>query len=138
MWRPDSRSRPYVYRFFVYQVNPLDIAARNPHEQRIAGGLRQWRDLLAAASGLAEGGRLVPCAPGTTGPIRQERQGGLVEGKPGLDECSGQKGGEAVGPNPTDRGKPGSKHHILTDRNGIPLAGCSPPPTSTTPRFSRS
>ena len=27
-----------------------------------------------------------------------------------------------VGPNPTDRGKPGSKHHLLTDRNGIPLA----------------
>jgi transposase len=31
-------------------------------------------------------------------------------------------GGEAVGPNPTDRGKPGSKHHLLTDRNGVPLA----------------
>jgi transposase len=27
-----------------------------------------------------------------------------------------------VGPNPTDRGKPGSKHHLLTDRNGVPLA----------------
>jgi len=32
------------------------------------------------------------------------------------------KGGEAVGPNPTDRGKPGSKHHLLTDRKGVPLA----------------
>jgi transposase len=85
-------------------------------------GLRQWRDLLATASGLAEGGRLAPCAPGTTGPTRQERQGGLVEGKPGLGERTGQKGGEAVGPNPTDRGKPGSKYHILTDRNGVPLA----------------
>jgi transposase len=27
-----------------------------------------------------------------------------------------------VGPNPTDRGKPGSKRHLLVDRNGIPLA----------------
>ena len=31
-------------------------------------------------------------------------------------------GGELVGPNPTDRGKPGTKRHILTDRGGIPLA----------------
>jgi transposase len=26
-----------------------------------------------------------------------------------------------VGPNPTDRGKPGTKHHLGTDRQGIPL-----------------
>lgn len=30
-------------------------------------------------------------------------------------------GGEDTGPNPTDRGKSGSKHHVLTDANGIPL-----------------
>jgi transposase len=30
-------------------------------------------------------------------------------------------GGE-TGPNPADRGKLGSKHHLLTDANGIPLA----------------
>jgi len=27
-----------------------------------------------------------------------------------------------VGPNPTDRGKPGSKHHLVGDGQGIPLA----------------
>jgi IS5 family transposase len=26
-----------------------------------------------------------------------------------------------VGPNPTDRGKPGTKHHLVVDRQGIPL-----------------
>ncbi len=31
-------------------------------------------------------------------------------------------GGEKTGPNPTDRGKLGSKHHVLTDGHGIPLA----------------
>lgn len=31
-------------------------------------------------------------------------------------------GGEKSGPNPTDRGKPGSKHHVITDAQGIPLA----------------
>lgn len=33
-----------------------------------------------------------------------------------------KKGGEATGPNPTDRGKAGEKHHLIVDRNGIPLA----------------
>lgn len=31
-------------------------------------------------------------------------------------------GGEKTGPNPTDRSKLGSKHHLLTDGHGIPLA----------------
>ena len=31
-------------------------------------------------------------------------------------------GGEATGPNPTDRGKKGTKRSLLTDGNGIPLA----------------
>src|SRR5262245_60969347 len=30
-------------------------------------------------------------------------------------------GGEDTGPNPTDRSKSGSKHHVLTDAQGIPL-----------------
>ena len=31
------------------------------------------------------------------------------------------EGGEDTGPNPTDRSKSGSKHHVLTDAHGIPL-----------------
>jgi transposase len=31
-------------------------------------------------------------------------------------------GGQETGPNPTDRRKLGSKHHVLTDAQGIPLA----------------
>ncbi len=30
-------------------------------------------------------------------------------------------GGEETGPNPTDRRKPGSKHHVITDAHGVPL-----------------
>jgi transposase len=30
-------------------------------------------------------------------------------------------GGEKTGPNPTDRRRPGSKHHVLTDGGGVPL-----------------
>lgn len=32
------------------------------------------------------------------------------------------EGGEDTGPNPTDRGKAGSKHHVMTDARGVPLA----------------
>jgi Transposase DDE domain len=44
--------------------------------------------------------------------------------EPGLRGClvhRSKKGGDATGPNPTDRGRPGTKRHIATDRNGIPL-----------------
>ena len=37
-------------------------------------------------------------------------------------ERAGKKGGEQTGPNPTDRGKRGSKYHLVVDRDGIPLA----------------
>ena len=32
-----------------------------------------------------------------------------------------KRGGELTGPNPTDRGKPGSKYHLLVDHHGLPL-----------------
>jgi transposase len=31
------------------------------------------------------------------------------------------EGGEDTGPNPTDRSKSGSKHHVMTDAQGVPL-----------------
>lgn len=32
-----------------------------------------------------------------------------------------KKRGDLTGPNPTDRGKQGTKYHVLTDRAGLPL-----------------
>jgi len=42
--------------------------------------------------------------------------------EPGQHQRPGEKRGEATGPNPTDRGKRGSKYHLIVDRQGIPLA----------------
>lgn len=41
-----------------------------------------------------------------------------------LDSLSvrAKRGGEHTGPNPIDRGKAGSKYHVLVDRQGVPLA----------------
>lgn len=46
----------------------------------------------------------------------------MVPGERGQRECPGQKGGGETGPNPTDRGKAGTKRHLVVDRQGIPLA----------------
>jgi transposase len=46
---------------------------------------------------------------------------GLEPGLHGQFVHSCKKMGDATGPNPTDRGKSGSKRHVVTDRQGIPL-----------------
>jgi transposase len=50
---------------------------------------------------------------------------GQIDWGRGLIDASFAKapeGGEDTGPNPTDRRKSGSKHHVLTDAHGVPLA----------------
>jgi hypothetical protein len=73
---------------------------------------REWqraRCLAAAPSPAAERTR----PPGSAG---------LGARQPGFGERARQAGGCLTGPNPTDRGKAGSKDHLLVDRGGIPLA----------------
>jgi putative transposase len=43
---------------------------------------------------------------------------------PIVGQCDGESafGGAQTGPNPTDRGKSGTKRHVLTDARGAPLA----------------
>lgn len=52
------------------------------------------------------------------------QQGSIDWSRAALDSASvrAKRGGRKTGPNPTDRGKRGSKHHIIVDRTGIPLA----------------
>ncbi len=40
-----------------------------------------------------------------------------------VDSCSvrAKHGGELTGPNPTDRGKPGTKYHVVVSSDGLPL-----------------
>ncbi len=68
------------------------------------------------------GRRVAAAAPGLAQQAGAGRRDRLVEGVPGLGERTSKKGGERVGKNPTDRAKPGSKHHVVSDRKGVPLA----------------
>ena len=84
--------------------------------------MRFGHDLLAPVARLASSRRLGAAASRAARPawLRQRHQLGSRGG--GQRQRSSKKGGEETGPNPTDRGKPGSKRHILVDGNGIPLA----------------
>jgi transposase len=84
--------------------------------------LRQRLDLLATAPRLAGGRRLGEAARAAAG-LAGRRGGHRLEPRQRRQpERPGQKGGEATGPNPTDRGKPGSKYHLVVDKRGVPLA----------------
>ena len=85
-------------------------------------GVRLRDELLAVPSGLAES-RGVGKDP--RGDARQVAGGGqdrLVVGRRRLGLREIPFGGAKVGPNPTDRRKAGSKHHIITDAGGVPFA----------------
>lgn len=85
-------------------------------------GLRQRGDRLATLARLAGGGRVAGAAPGAAGPPRRGRAHRLVARQRGQRQRAGERGGQATGPNPTDRAKPGTKHHLVVDRHGLPLA----------------
>jgi IS5 family transposase len=46
----------------------------------------------------------------------------VVTGRGRLEPGAGEKGGTKTGPSPVDRGRPGSKQHLLVDASGLPLA----------------
>lgn len=56
--------------------------------------------------------------------VRLHRSGKLDWSRAVIDsaQARAKKRGAKTGPNPTDRGKFGSKHHLVTDRQGTPLA----------------
>lgn len=84
-------------------------------------GLWQRGDLLAPAPGLAGGRRLGAVTPSAAGSVGGGRRDRLVAGLAGFSECACKKGGDETGPNPTDKGKPGTKRHVVVDRRGIRL-----------------
>jgi IS5 family transposase len=56
------------------------------------------------------------------GPFGRSGPDRLGEGFFGLGKRTCSRGGQRTGPNPTDKGKSGSKRHVVVDRRGVPLA----------------
>jgi transposase len=61
-------------------------------------------------------------APGRSQETECRRGDRLVKGGSGFESYSCAFGGLLTGPSPVDRARTGSKHHVLTDACGLPLA----------------
>ena len=85
-------------------------------------GLQFRHDLLATPAGLAEQGRMGQNPQGPAEQIAAGRTNRFFPGSSGFSLCASCFWGAKTGPNPTDRRKKGSKHHLITDANGIPLS----------------
>lgn len=89
-----------------------------------AQGDGMWfgQHLLATAGVVATRQGVGSAAPGAAVQASRSRATGPVSrgGRQFFDPGPGRW--KKTGPNPTDRRRPGSKHHILTDAKGIPLS----------------
>ena len=85
-------------------------------------GLRLRDDLLATPSRLAESGGLGSPPPSLPGSARPSRSHRLDKSRDRRLDSPFSRGGEKTGKNPTDRGKQGTKRHLVVDKEGIPLA----------------
>jgi transposase len=98
-----------------------------------------WEDLpceMGCGCGMTCWRRLAEWqADGTWDEIHKEllarlRGAGKIDWSRALIDSSSVRsayGGEGTGPSPTDRGKAGAKHHVITDAAGVPLAGSTTP-----------
>ncbi|MFG2199936.1 IS5 family transposase [Kitasatospora sp. NPDC048715] len=89
-----------------------------PQELGFGSGMTCWRRLAE----WTEAGRLAPAPRGPPGQAPQRERPRLLLGGGGRLSQPGVKGGSKTGRSPVDRGRTGSKHHLITDATGIPLA----------------
>src|SRR3954451_9862878 len=79
------------------------------------------QDLLATHSPVVGDRPLAADARAAAGPVAWRRAARLVESSRRLLVGESSTGWTKTGPNPTDRGRSGSKHCLLTDAGGVPL-----------------
>ncbi|MCL7493649.1 MULTISPECIES: IS5 family transposase [Streptomyces] len=89
-----------------------------PQELGFGSGMTCWR----RAAGLARGRGVGPAAPGPADRAAPGREARLVAGGDRWLASPGTSGRPKTGPSPVDRARPGSKHHVITDSRGTPLA----------------
>lgn len=84
-------------------------------------GLRLGRNLLATFERLAKGRGMEPTARVVARQVACNRPDRSLTRRRRLVVGTGRWRGRKTGQNPTVRARPGSKHHILVDANGIPV-----------------
>src|ERR1700745_3891031 len=128
--RLDDRKALCGILFVLYTGIPWEFL---PQELGYGSGMTCWRRLrdwqagggwgrARAAAGRAGGGGVAAAARGAAGPAQRVRGDRLVPGGGRRVARAGAKRGAKTGPSPVDRARAGSKHHVITDAGGIPLA----------------
>jgi len=103
--------------------DPVRAVHRHPVGAPAEGvGLRFGHDVLAPTAGLERSRCLAATARGAAGRTERRRPARLVQSGGRLQPRQGPKRGIHTGPSPVDRGRAGSKHHLITDGHGTPLA----------------
>jgi len=116
-WRPASVRRP-----------------RGAGGHRVRRHLRLYLEAVAAflrtigthgpppVHRVEQGPRVGEAPPPGPGRTRRTRRAGLESLCDRLGEHEGHEKGDLTGPNPVDRGKYGSKIHLITERTGLPIS----------------
>jgi len=99
---------------------------KSPHRHPLGGpapgdGLWLRHDLLATPARLAKGGRMGQNPQDPAQQIAASRTDRFFPCSSGFRLCTSGFWGAKTGPNPTDRCKKGSKHHLVMDANRVPL-----------------
>ena len=104
--------------------HPVRFADGRPVARGAARARLLRQDLPAPAAGVARGrgvGSPAPRLAGAPARRRAARLGPCRAGPGWTAPACRRKRGEATGPNPTDRGKPGTERHRVVDGRGTPL-----------------
>ncbi len=103
--------------YFVRAANRDSVGGLAPGNGLWLGG-----KLLATPGGMATRRGVDKATPSVTHPPAGGRENRVVahDSRQLVRACHAW--GKKTGPNPTDRRKAGSKHHLITDARGIPLA----------------
>src|SRR4029453_5826101 len=77
---------------------------------------------MAQVGCLAAGGCVGEAARAAAGRVARRRSARMGARDRRLQSLASEKGGAKTGPSPVDRGRRGSKHPLLVDGGGVPLA----------------
>jgi transposase len=113
---PSVGRPPCTDRYFVCITVRHSVGDAPP-----GNGLRLRYELLAASACVAQGGRMDSAASAAVVQTARCRQTGFLSCHHRQFFGAFDPWGKKTGPNPTDRRKAGSKHHLLVDAQGLPV-----------------
>ncbi len=121
--RADGRGRPRVEDRKVLSGILFRALHRHPLGSCPAGTWLWVRRHLLASPGRLARGRSVGQTPRSAACETEfHRRSRSLSRHRGRQPHSGEKGGEKTGKSPVDRGRIGSKYHILVDGSGLPMS----------------